>query len=92
MHRTDREHRAGGQPSRIAFVSLLAALIAVADASGALAAGATSERAPRDEFYGDRMAGVRDAFGNTWWFATHKEDLPEAEMVARAAERAASSA
>jgi PhnB protein len=55
----------------------------------ALAAGATSERAPRDEFYGDRMAGVRDAFGNTWWFATHREDLSESEMVARAAEQAA---
>ncbi len=57
----------------------------------ALAAGATSEREPRDEFYGDRMAGVRDAYGNIWWFATHREDISDEEMVARAEERATSS-
>lgn len=33
----------------------------------ALAAGATSEREPADQPYGDRMAGIRDPFGYKWW-------------------------
>jgi PhnB protein len=41
----------------------------------ALAAGATSVREPVDEPYGDRMAGVRDAFGNVWWIATHIKNV-----------------
>lgn len=36
----------------------------------ALAAGATSQRAPVDQPYGDRVAGVVDAWGNQWWPAT----------------------
>ncbi|MBV8195359.1 MAG: VOC family protein [Candidatus Dormibacteraeota bacterium] len=51
----------------------------------ALAQEATSVREPRNEFYGDRMSGVRDKFGNIWYFATHIEDLPEEEMARRAA-------
>jgi uncharacterized glyoxalase superfamily protein PhnB len=27
---------------------------------------------PTDQFYGDRDAGVKDPFGNTWYIATHK--------------------
>ena len=38
----------------------------------ALAAGATSFYGPMDQPYGDREAGVRDGFGNTWYIATHK--------------------
>lgn len=49
----------------------------------ALAAGATSEREPTDQFYGDRSAGVRDSTGNLWWIATHVEDVPEDEMAKR---------
>jgi PhnB protein len=41
----------------------------------ALAAGATSIEAPADKPYGDRSAGVRDAFGNQWFIATHIRDL-----------------
>jgi len=41
----------------------------------ALAAGAASEREPRDEPYGDHIAGVRDPFGNIWWIATHIKDV-----------------
>lgn len=37
----------------------------------ALQAGATSLSAPEDKPYGDRMAGVRDRFGNIWYIATH---------------------
>jgi uncharacterized glyoxalase superfamily protein PhnB len=38
----------------------------------ALAAGATSFYEPMDQPYGDREAGIRDGFGNTWYIATHK--------------------
>ena len=37
----------------------------------ALACGATSVQPPADQPYGDRSGGVRDAFGNQWWMATH---------------------
>lgn len=36
----------------------------------AIAAGATSISAPADQEYGERGAGVRDAFGNYWYIAT----------------------
>jgi PhnB protein len=55
----------------------------------ALAAGATSEREPADQFYGDRSAGVRDQAGNLWWIATHVEDVPEDEMAKRIEEATA---
>jgi PhnB protein len=51
----------------------------------ALAAGATSEREPADQFYGDRSGGVRDGAGNQWWIATHVEDVPPEELKRRAA-------
>jgi PhnB protein len=41
----------------------------------AVAAGATSFQEPTDQFYGDRSAGVTDAFGNTWYIATHIRDV-----------------
>ena len=50
----------------------------------ALAAGATSLREPEDQFYGDRTAGVQDAFGNQWWLATHIEDVSAEEIQRRA--------
>jgi PhnB protein len=55
----------------------------------ALEHGATSLREPRTEFYGDRMAGVQDGFGNQWYFATHVEDVSDEEMTRRAQEAAA---
>lgn len=51
----------------------------------ALAAGAKSVREPETHFYGDRSAGVEDAQGNTWWMATHVEDVPPEELERRAA-------
>jgi PhnB protein len=54
----------------------------------AMEAGATSLREPQDEFYGDRMSGVRDSTGIKWYFATHVEDVSDEEM-ARRAEQAA---
>lgn len=37
----------------------------------AMAAGTTSIEAPRNAPYGDRAAGVRDAWGNSWFIATY---------------------
>ncbi len=54
----------------------------------AVAAGAVTVSAPKDEFYGDRSAGVKDAFGNQWWIATRVEDVTESELAARMAKRA----
>jgi PhnB protein len=41
----------------------------------ALRAGATTIEAPNDKPYGDRTAGVRDAWGNSWFIATHVRDV-----------------
>jgi len=49
----------------------------------AMKAGATSINSPTDQFYGDRMAGVKDPSGNTWWIATHIEDMDDAELNRR---------
>ena len=51
----------------------------------AIEAGATSLQEPTDQFYGDRSGGVKDAFGNHWWIATHKEDISPEEMQKRSA-------
>jgi uncharacterized glyoxalase superfamily protein PhnB len=50
----------------------------------ALKAGATSLAEPANMFWGDRMAQVRDQFGNQWSIATHVEDVPPEEMAKRA--------
>ena len=52
----------------------------------AIAAGATSVREVRDEFYGDRAGAVRDFAGNTFWIATHIEDVPREELQRRSQE------
>jgi uncharacterized glyoxalase superfamily protein PhnB len=51
----------------------------------AIKAKGTSLREPTDEFYGDRSSGVKDAWGNEWWIATHVEDVDDEEMEKRAA-------
>ncbi|MCB0192418.1 MAG: VOC family protein [Anaerolineae bacterium] len=53
----------------------------------ALQAGATSIMEPADQFYGDRMGAVQDAFGNQWWIATHVEDVPPEEIAKRASQQ-----
>lgn len=50
----------------------------------AIQAGAKSVREPADQFYGDRVSGVEDAFGNQWWISTHIEDVASEEMEQRA--------
>ncbi len=54
----------------------------------AIEAGATSVMEPADQFYGDRNAGVKDPVGNTWWIATHIEDVPPDELRKRGAAHA----
>jgi PhnB protein len=50
----------------------------------ALQAGATSQRAPKDQFYGDRSATVVDPFGHQWTISTHIEDVSPQEIGRRA--------
>ena len=52
----------------------------------ATAAGATTEMAPTNMFWGDRYCKFADPFGHKWSMATHIEDVPPKEMGKRAAE------
>jgi len=49
----------------------------------ALQAGAVSLMEPMDTFYGNRESGVKDQFANSWWIATHIEDVTPEEMQRR---------
>jgi PhnB protein len=46
----------------------------------AVEAGGASLMEPSDQFYGDREAGVEDAFGNHWYIATHIRDVSAEEI------------
>jgi PhnB protein len=46
----------------------------------AVAAGAKSDMAPVDMFWGDRYAKVTDPFGHFWGLATHTKDVTAEEM------------
>jgi PhnB protein len=74
-------HTLGGTP-----VSLM---IYTADCDAlykqALAAGATSLRAPEDQFFGDRTCQVQDPFGHRWHISTHIEDVSVEETKRRMA-------
>lgn len=50
----------------------------------AVAAGAKERQPVMDQFYGDRSGQLEDPFGHLWWVATHKEDVPPAEVQKRA--------
>ena len=50
----------------------------------ALQAGATSTMEPANQFWGDRMAAVKDPTGNQWMIGTHKEDVSPEELRKRA--------
>jgi len=56
--------------------------------ASALDAGATSVIELSDVPWGDRNGGVKDPFGNTWFIATHKEDVSPEELARRFAARA----
>lgn len=48
--------------------------------------GATLQRPPQDQFYGDRDGRIVDPFGHAWTIASHVEDVAPAEMMRRMAE------
>ena len=52
----------------------------------AVGAGAKVQMPLADQFWGDRGGAVADPEGYTWWIATRKENLTQAEMQQRAAE------
>jgi len=52
----------------------------------AVAAGGKASRQPENMFYGDRSGEVTDKWGNTWWIATHVEDVSPDEMQRRMAQ------
>lgn len=58
----------------------------------AVAAGADVIMPVADQIYGDRMGGVKDPTGNTWWISTHIEEVSKEEMARRFKERAARAA
>ncbi|MGH8277485.1 MAG: VOC family protein [Steroidobacteraceae bacterium] len=57
----------------------------------AVKAGAKSQRAVANQFYGDRSGTLEDPFGHVWSIATHVEDVPPEELKRRAAAAAKSS-
>ncbi len=52
----------------------------------AVSAGATVQMPLADQFWGDRGGCVADPEGYSWWIATRKEDLTDAELQQRASE------
>lgn len=52
----------------------------------AVSAGAKSNMAPADMFWGDRFGKLTDPFGHSWALATHKEDVAPQEMAKRSKE------
>jgi PhnB protein len=50
----------------------------------AVAAGAEVKMPIADMFWGDRWGALADKWGTGWSIATHKEDVPPAEMEKRA--------
>jgi PhnB protein len=48
--------------------------------------GARLQRAPQDQFYGDRDGYIVDPFGHGWTVATHVEDVAPEEMARRLAD------
>jgi uncharacterized glyoxalase superfamily protein PhnB len=69
----------GGTPVTISLT------VANADhtARQAREAGGTIEREPKDEFYGDRSATIRDPFGHRWHVSHRVETLSAEEMQRR---------
>ncbi len=51
----------------------------------AIEAGAKPLTEVKDQFYGDRNGGVEDPCGNSWWIATHVEDVSPDELNRRMA-------
>ena len=52
----------------------------------AVSAGAQVQVPLADQFWGDRGGAISDPEGYTWWIATRKEDLTQAELKVKAEE------
>jgi PhnB protein len=76
------------EESEMAKATTSSLYIYVANVDGvyqqAVRAGGKSIMEPTDMFYGDRSGGVKDASGNSWFIATHKEDVAPQELAKRA--------
>lgn len=76
------------EESAMANATLSSLYIYVADVDSvyrqAIKAGGSSVMEPMDRFYGDRSGGVKDPSGNSWFVATHKEDVEPKELARRA--------
>ena len=72
---------AGSPSSLFVYVEDVDAVVA-----RAVELGATLQRSPQDQFYGDRDGYVVDPFGHGWTIATHVEDVAPEELARRMAE------
>ncbi|SCL19997.1 PhnB protein [Micromonospora rhizosphaerae] len=75
---------AGGLPGTPVFQFIYVEDVDTAVAR-AVELGATMQRAPENQFYGDRDAFIVDPFGHGWTVATHVEDVTPEEMSRRMA-------
>jgi PhnB protein len=73
-------HTLGGSP--VNFYVYVANVDAAVER--ALQAGAKPVMPVTDMFWGDRIGGVVDPYGQKWTLATHKEDVAPREMAKRA--------
>jgi PhnB protein len=64
----------GDPPPAIAAPASIYVYVPDVDAAygRALEAGAEEIAPPEDKLYDERVAGVKDSFGNTWWIATYQ--------------------
>ena len=72
---------AGSPSSLFVYVEDVDAVVA-----RAVELGATLQRSPQDQFYGDRDGHIVDPFGHGWTIATHVEDVAPEELMRRMAE------
>jgi PhnB protein len=72
---------AGSPSSLFIYVEDVDAVVA-----RAVELGATLQRPPQDQFYGDRDGYIVDPFGHGWTIATHVEDVAPEELMRRMAE------
>lgn len=71
-------------PGQVSSTNLM---LYLKDADGAVeravAGGARLERPVADQFYGDRLGVIVDAYGYRWYVATHIEDVSDKELTRR---------
>jgi PhnB protein len=84
MGQTGPKSHAGTPVSLIVYVPDVDAAV-----EQAANAGASVEREPEDQPWGDRMGTVLDPFGHRWMLATHLEDVTPEEIRKRLQHRGA---